>query len=244
MPNLSLGLALSEVFDSYTSDLHGLGARGETADGRKFRWAKAGGFDLVVGNMLQAPAADTDHDDIAVRATAAGSTELLITTGSGSGALDANEYAGGYAVIDTTPGLGYIYKISHHAAIAASTDGSIFLMPEDPIQVALTTSSKVTLIKNPYNGVIQTPASTLTGSCVGAAVYPIPDGEYGWIQTGGTCGVLTGGTPAVGSAVVVPGDTAGEVVVDPANAAVQIVGTMRIVGRDGKCCPVFLTLDA
>ena len=116
-------------------------------------------------------------------------------------------------------------------------------MPEDPIQVALTTSSKVTLIKNPFNGVIQSPANTLTGSVVGAAVYPIAAGEWGWIQTGGTCGVLTGGTPAVGAAVVVPGDTAGEVVVDPANAAVQIVGTMRIVGRDGKVCPVFLTLE-
>lgn len=243
MPNLSRGLALAEVFESYADDIHGLGAQGTTADGRKFRWAKAGGSNLVVGNMLQASAADTDHDDITVRATAAGSTELLITTGSGSGALDANEYAGGYAVIDTTPGLGYIYKISHHAAIAASTNGSIFLMAEDPIQVALTASSKVTLIKNPYNGVIQTPANTLTGACVGACVYPITAGQYGWIQTFGPCGVLTGGTPAVGSAVVVPGDTAGEVVTDPANAAVQIVGVMMIVGRDGKVCPVHLTLD-
>lgn len=241
MPNLSQSTVAVEVFESYDSDIHGLGARGETADGRKFRWAKAGASALVVGDMLQAPAADTDHDDITVRATAAGSQELLITTGSGSGALDANEYAGGYAVIDTTPGLGYQYKISHHAAIGASTDGSIFL--EEPIQVALTASSKVTLIKNPYNGVIQTPATTLTGSVVGAAVYPIAATEYGWIQTGGTAAVLTGGTPAVGAAVVCPGDTAGEVVVDPANAAVQIVGTMRIVGRDGKVCPVFLTLD-
>jgi hypothetical protein len=243
MPNLSQNLAVAEVFESYTDDLHGLGAQGATADGRKFRWAKAGASNLVVGNMLQAPAADTDHDDIAVRATAAGSTALLITTGAGSGALDANEYAGGYAIVDTTPGLGYIYKISDHAAIAASTDGTINLMAEDPIQVALTTSSKVTLIKNPYNGVIQTPATTLTGSCVGACVYPIDAGEYGWIQTHGLCGVLTGGTPIVGSAVVVPGDTAGEVVADPANAAVQIVGTMEIVGRDGKVCPVFLRLE-
>jgi hypothetical protein len=243
MPNLSGSKALVPVFGSYADDIHGLGAKAETPDGRKFRWAKAGASALVVGDMLQAPAADVDHDDITVRATAAGSTELLITTGASGGALDANEYAGGYAVIDTTPGLGYTYRISHHAAIAASTNGSIFLMADDPIQVALTTSSKVTLIKNQYNGVIQTPATTLTGSAVGAAVYPIAASEYGWIQTGGTAAVLTGGTPIVGSAVVVPGDTAGEVVADGAAAATQVVGSMRIVGRDGKVCPVYLTLD-
>jgi hypothetical protein len=243
MPNLSQNSVSVSVFESWDSNIHGLGAKGETADGRKFRWAKAGASALVVGDMLQAPAADTDHDDITVRATAAGSTELLITTGSGAGALDANEYAGGYAIIDTTPGLGYMYKISSHAAIAASTNGSIFLDPADPIQVALTTSSKVTLIKNQYDGVIQTPVTTLTGSAVGAAVYPIAAGEYGWIQTGGTCGVLTAGTPIVGSAVVVPGTAAGCVVADGAAAATQVVGSMRIVGRDGKVCPVYLTLD-
>jgi hypothetical protein len=241
MPNLSNNSVSVPVFESFDSDIHGLGARGETADGRKFRWAKAGGSALVVGNMLQSPAADTDHDDIAVRATAAGSTNLLITTGSGSGALDANEYAGGLAIIDTTPGLGYAYKISSHAAIAASTDGTIVL--EEPIQVALTTSSKVTLIKNPYDGVIQTPVTTLTGSAVGACVYPIAAGEWGWIQTGGTAAVLVAGTPIVGSAVVVPGTAAGCVVADGAAAATQVVGSMRIVGRDGKVSPVYLTLD-
>jgi hypothetical protein len=241
MPKLSQSTVAVDVFASWADDIHGLGAKGETADGRKFRWAKAGGSALVVGNMLQAPAADTDHDDVAVRATAAGSNELLITTGAGSGALDANEYAGGLAIIDTTPGLGYAYKISSHAAIAASTNGSLVL--EEPIQVALTTSSKVTLIKNPYDGVIQTPVTTLTGAAVGAAVFPIAAGEYGWIQTGGTAAVLVAGTPIVGSAVVVPGTAAGAVVVDGAAAATQVVGVMRIVGRDGKVLPVHLTLD-
>ena len=241
MPKLSQNTVSVEVFDSWDSDIHGLGAKGETADGRKFRWAQAGASALVVGDMLQAPASDADHDDIAVRATAAGSQELLITTGASGGALDANEYAGGYAVIDTTPGLGYTYKISHHAAISASTDGTIYL--EEPIEVALTASSKVTLVKNPYDGVIQAPVTTLTGSVVGAAVYPIAATEYGWIQTGGTCGVLVAGTPGAGVAVVSPGSAAGAVVVDGAAAATQVVGSMRVVGRDGKVLPVFLTLD-
>lgn len=243
MPNLTGSKTLVPVFGSYADDIHGLGAQGATADGRKFRWSKAGASALVVGNVIQSEAEDTDHDDIAVRATAAGSTELLITTGASGGALDANEYAGGFAIVDTTPGLGYIYKISHHDAIAASTDGSIFLQADDSIQVALTTSSKVTLVKNPYQDVIQAPATTLTGAVVGVAVYPIAAGEYGWIQTSGPCGVLVAGTPGAGVAVVSPGSAAGAVVVDGAAAATQVIGSMMCTGRDGKVLPVKLILE-
>ena len=241
MPNLSQNAAVVPVFGSYATDIHGLGAKGETADGRKFRWAKAGEL-LVTGCMLQAEVEDTDHDDITCRATAIGSNELLITTGSGSGALDANEYAGGYAIIDTTAGLGFIYKISHHAAIAASTAGSIFTVAEDTVQVALDTNSKITLVKSPFQDVVKSP-TTLTGAVVGAAVYPIASGQYGWIQTGGPCGVLIQGTPAAGAAVVVPGSAAGSVTSDPANAATPIVGRMMVTGRDGKVLPVFLDLE-
>jgi hypothetical protein len=232
-PALAIG---QEAFESSATAKHSVGTLGQTKDGRKFRYVKAGGSALVVGNALQAPVEDTDHDDVAVRATAAGSLELLITTGSGSGALDANEYAGGYAVIDTTPGLGYVYKIDRHDAIAASTNGSLFLDSADPIQVALTTSSKVTLVKNPYNRVIQMPATTLTNAIVGGAVHPIAASEYGWIQTGGLGAALISGTPGAGQPVTVSG-TAGALAVH--SAELPEVAYMAVTGRTGKVCPVF-----
>lgn len=241
--NLTLvpsGMAAQQGFEESAIQKHALGQEAVTFDGRHFRYAKIGGSNLVAGNVLQAPAADTDHDDITCRATAIGATELLITTGSGSGALDANEYADGFAVIDTTPGLGQICRILRHDAIAASTNGSLFIAPEDALTVALTTSSKITLIKNPYSGVIQNPANTMTGAGVGVAVYPATAAYFNWIQTKGVAPVLVGGTPAVGSQLVIPGDTAGEMVVDPANAATAVVGCNLIVGRDGKVLPVLI----
>ena len=240
MPNFSRPLVPHGGFVSSDEALVAVGTLAETADGRKFRYVKAGASDLVVGNAIQAPVEDTDHDDITVRATAAGSTELLITTGSGNGALDANEYAGGFAVIDTTPGLGYVYKISHHAAIAASTNGSIFLEAADPIQVALTASSKVTLVKNPWNGVIQMPATTLTNVVVGGAIYPIAAGEFGWIQSGGPGAALISGTPGAGQPVTVSG-TAGALAVH--SAELPNLAYMMVTGRSGKVCPVFWLLD-
>lgn len=242
--NLSLvsgsGGAAPQGFDESSVQRHDLGALAVTSDGRRFRYVKAGASALVRGNVVQAPVADTDHDDIACRATAIGATSLLITAGSGSGALDANEYAFGFAVIDTTPGLGQICRILDHAAVAASTNGALNVAPEDALQVALTTSSKITLIKNPYDGVIQQPANTPTGAAVGVAIYPIMAAYYGWIQVGGVAPVLIGGTPAVGSQLVAWGDTAGEMVIDPADAADVVCGVNMIVGRDGKVLPVLI----
>lgn len=237
MPHLTGStIAAQTVFSSSTVALHALGSKRYTKDGRGFRYVKAGASALVVGNAIQTRVEDADHDNVAVRATAAGATELLITAGSGGGALDANEYADGYAVIDTTPGLGYVYRISSHAAITASANGSLFLDPEDAVQVALTTSSKVTLVANPYDKVIQHPVTTASGACVGGAVYPIGAAEFGWIQCEGAGAALIAGTPAVGQPVTSVGAVAGALSVH--SAELNAVAEMMVTGRDGKVLPV------
>ena len=110
-----------------------------------------------------------------------------------------------------------------------------------PIEVALTTDSRVTLIFNPWSKVIQSP-TTLTGAPVGVAIYPIASGEYGWVQTHGPCGVLISGTPGAGLPVGVPHSVAGAVIIDDADATTTVVGRMMETGRDTKICPVFLTI--
>ncbi len=226
------------LYSSSTDKVHELGFKA-TYKGRTFRYVKAGGT-LVVGNALQAPVEDTDHDDITCRATAIGARSLLITTGSGSGALDENEYEDGYATIDTTAGLGYHYPLAGHAAIAASTNGELPLADNETVQVALDTNSKITLVKNPYKGVIQLPATTLTNTCIGGAIYPIASGEYGWIQTGGPGAALISGTPGAGQSVTVSG-TAGALAVH--SAELPELAYMMVTGRTGKVLPVFWLLD-
>lgn len=241
------GTAIGQLpFSSDATQRHPLGMLATTGAGkdcRKFRYVKAGAAALVVGNMIQAPAQITDADQIAVQAAAAiGATAISVTTGA-TNAIVANQYAEGFAIITVTPGLGYMYKIGSHPAAATGATLVLTLGDGETVQVALTTASKVTLVPNPYGGVIQSPITTLTGAVIGSAIYPIAASEYGWIQSGGPAGVLIAGTPGVGLAVVVPGTAAGCVVVDGAAAATPVVGWMMVTGVDGKVQPVYLIID-
>jgi hypothetical protein len=119
----------------------------------------------------------------------------------------------------------------------------VFTLAE-PLNVALTTSSRVSLQANAFKGVIQSPATTLTGAVVGVAVVAAAANEFCWIQTKGVAPVLTSGTPGVGLAVVVPvSAVAGAVAVDGAATATQVIGAMMETGVDGLNCAVYIQLD-
>lgn len=227
------------LYQSSATAFHAMGEKVVTADGRVFRYAKAGASNLVAGNMLQAPAQIANH--IALTPVAANIGDMTITVALGATLATAGQYANGWAFISTTPGNGYAYPITANPAAALSTN--LVIQLGAPLLVALTTSSRVDLQMNPYNGVIQTPVTTLTGACVGNAPYIIAATEYGWIQTRGPAAALVAGTPGVGLAVVVPGTAAGAVVVDGAAAATPAVGYMLTTGVDGKNNGVFLLLE-
>jgi hypothetical protein len=219
-------------FVSSATPAHKIGTRAVSDDGRVFRYAKAGAT-LVAGNVLQSSAILANHLGNTPPAVAIGAKSFSYTPGATAGA--ANLYGDGFLQVDTTPGNGYTYGIESHAAITASVAFTLYL--KDPIQVALTTDSRVGLIVNPYKNVIQLPVTTATGTIVGVATYIITSGEFGWIQTWGLASVLTTGTPALGAMVLGPGTAAGaaQVVVAAGNLIVgQVIGHMAQVGVDGK----------
>jgi hypothetical protein len=245
MPNFTSDIvttpsALTTVYAATATPPIAVGTKAITRDGRRFRFVKAGAVDLVVGNILQAAAQIADHQLAAVTATAVGARVVNVTPAGTGGA--ANLYAGGYAIIGVTPNLGDSYLIDSHPAITASTAFNLTLAADDAVRVAFTTATKLTLVANPYSGVIQSPVTTLTGAVVGVAVSIIPANGWGWIQTGGPAALLVAGTPGVGLAVVVPGTAAGAAVIDGAATATQVIGSMMITGADGKCGVVLLNL--
>lgn len=229
------------MFVSSASPTANVGQKGYSRDGRKYRYVLAGAADLVAGNVIQSPAIVPNHLANTPPAVAAGATSFSYTPGATGAA--ANYYAGGLLQVDTTPGNGYSYRISDHAAVTASVAFTLNL--DDPIQVALTTSSRVGLIANPYRGVIQLPVTTATGTIVGVAPYIITALQYGWIQVSGLASVLTTGTPALGAMVLGPGTVAGaaQVIVAAGNLIVgQLIGNMAQVGVDGKNNFVYLRI--
>lgn len=218
-------------FTSSSTQVAPLGSRAVTKDGRVFRYAQAGAADLVAGNVQQSAAPIANHLANTPPAVAVGATSFTYTPGATAGA--ANLYAEGYLQVDTTPGNGYTYQVSGHAAITSATAFTLNLV--DPIQVALTTSSRVGLVHNPYKNVIVNP-TTATAAVAGVAPYIISTTQYGWLQTWGPCSTLINGTPGVGIGVVISATTAGavDVAAVAAEINVRIIGHMMQVGVSTK----------
>ena len=228
--------------DLYTSNTQPSGAYigqySAGSNGTGFRYAKAGASNLVVGNMIQSAAIDTQFNDLAVTAGAAPQNVINLTNGTTT--VSAGDLVGYSATVSVTPGLGQTFTITGNTA---GTNGGAFSITVDRnVRVALTTSSKVTIRQNPWNAVIQSPATTLTGVPAGACIFIINAGEYGWLQTHGIGGALSDNTSIIaGSQVSVPSGTAGAVTLF--TGALPAVGYAQQAASSGKVIPVFFQID-
>lgn len=185
---------------------HVVGSRVQSTNGRVFRYVFATPTDLVAGQLQQGPAENTNHQNLTAPAAAIGATSIAVTLGATEAQL--NEYAGGQMVISVTPGVGYSYTIKSHPTAAASA--SLTLTLEDPIEVALTTTSRIDLVHNPWSGTIVAP-TTATGPIIGVATDIITAGNFGWVQSGGPVACLAQGALTVGLSVSASEATAGAV---------------------------------
>lgn len=236
------GLAALYGVDTYSEtsmQKHPLGTIGYDAAGRRFRYSKVGGSNLVAGNLLQTSARDTAFTDMAVQAAVAQySTTVPVTLGATLTTKDL--FAEGYLAFTVgTLGIGYTYQIAGNTAAAGAATASFEL--RTGIKVAATTSFKVTTMKNPYDGVVQSP-TTATGISVGVATFVQTAAYYSWIGVEGYFSVLASTTvAAIGGGVQAKNSgTAGTANILAA-AAYQIGGA-PILGVDAEAQIVYLTL--
>lgn len=226
------------LYTSSATQSHALGEKMAGPSGAVYRYAKAGASDLVAGNWLQSPAQVANHQNLSCAAAAIGAETVTVTLGAT--AATANQYAGGKMVVTITPGLGQEVNIIGHPA--AASGATLVLTLGEPLRVALTSSTRIDLVPNQFNGVIQSPVTTLTGVPVGVAPYIISATEYGWILVEGLAGALIAGTPAVGSGLVLPGTAAGAAVIDGGTSGPCFVGIVASTGGDGECNGVMVKL--
>ncbi len=214
-------VAAHGIYEESSAALHSLGDTVFTNDGRGFRYCEAGGTALVAGKLYQSKVENTSDADLAVAAASAG--DLILTTTS-TVTVDANEYAGGFVVVNTTPGLGQVLKIKSHPAASAAV---VVITLEDAVQVALTTVSRISLVANAYKDVIVNPI-TQTSAPVGAAVKAITADFFGWLGVSGLQPVTAQGGLTVGLDLVATDDTtagAVEVIADGSAELLPKVGT-------------------
>jgi hypothetical protein len=211
-----------------------------------WRYCKAGATGLdIAAPVQQAKAAHAEQDDdITVAAAAAiGATSVVITSTANldtSPNDEADNFKDGFLIVNDEAGEGQCYRIKANDAFSGTNNETITLY--EGLTVALTTSSEVGLIKNPYNGVIATEA-VVSGMVIGVPQMAVTASYYFWCKTGGPAAVVCQAAIALGTYAVV-GTTAAKA--DPSAAVTTElpIGYMMTPGvADTESAIVFLTLD-
>ena len=247
MPNVGydfvLELAPGEQYKTYTTEAFPVGTVGYQQDGRAYKFAQAGGSTLVVGNVLTAPVPVSTHQNLTAVATAVGARTIACALGNTNN-LAVNQYKGGILAVSVTPGGGDAYGLMAHVAAALSTTLVANLADGEAVRTALTTTSRLSLVANPYRGVIQAPISTLTSQPVGICVSAPTTTKFCWVQTRGLANVLTSGTVIIGEQVISPAGAAGAVGPNSSGGAEveSIIGRVVYVAADSAWSTVDLNV--
>lgn len=228
-----------DVGETSPAKREAVGALRITADGRKFRYAKAGPAAIDAGSLTLAPAAEAQH--IGRPATPASVGDRVVSVTVGTTAVAENAYEDGYLQVADSDGQGRQYRILSNTACPAGA--AVICTLAEPVRAALTTDSRVSLIPSPWCGVAA--SATEENLPAGVATCNVPAGHYFFAQTGGVGCCLAAGTAGVGS-MLVPGAAPGSLTAMNATLDVdQPVAGVAFAAAfaDGKHQPCLLTID-
>lgn len=239
-----LSLVANGAFQTSTdSNLATLvGTRWDLSDGREVILGLASSATTVAAGKLYADAAEiTNHANCAVTAFTAysnnGNVPAKVTLTLGATAVTANQYQGGFLVVNDAVGEGQTLRIASHPAADASA--SLVVTLEDGPATALTTASEVTLVSPHGKNVIISP-TTESAASFGVGLYPIAASSYGFFVSKGLVSCLGDGTLTVGSAVSPSNAVAGAV--ENGVIAQGFVGQAAQTGVDTEYRTIFVNL--
>lgn len=221
-----------------------LGTLWKADDGSVYRYAKAGLNALIVGVVVTAPAQIANHTDVITGAiAAAGQNEVKIATALDTG-MSKDDYKDGWLLINDGDGEGHIYRIKSNTADGASGKEPLITLHE-PLLVALAAATDVSLVPNPYNGVVVAPHAGLAAHVVGATCRAIPANNYGWLKVHGPAAVLTQGTVILGDEVMVAQTGQNGAVQPKGNDDSQefVVGHVMAVGATTDYSAIMLKIE-
>jgi hypothetical protein len=117
----------------------------------------------------------------------------------------------------------------------------------EPLVIALTTSSVVSLVYNPWFGVLVAPAAAAE-IVVGVPEFTVTAAtatvnQYFWAKTKGIASVLSDGVIGKGSQAIQSASVIGAAVVEGTSAVTQRLGWAPEATVDTKYDPLFLNID-
>ena len=215
---VAVGLKFGAEKVSYADDRgRALGTLGIMADGRTFRWSRAGTSALASGDVCQARVINNATHSVGQLISTVGASGNTLASGgttvpviwAATPHAASGVYKDGYMAVETTPGAG-TYRIASDPSSAASGGNSLIILAEDdPLKVALSTVSRLAFHGNPWNAVIQAPVpltNRVVGVVPGGQAEQVAANQYFWLQVRGPCAVRYNATQqaAVAGREVVP----------------------------------------
>lgn len=222
-----------------------VGSRWDLSDGREVILVSASSATTVAPAYLYADAANiAAHQNMAITAIQTysnnGNTPYKLTVTLGATAVTANQYQGGFVIVNAGTGIGQQLRIASHPAAALSS--SLVITLEDGPSTALATAdSKASLVTPHGKNVIINP-TTATGAYTGFGLYAIAASSYGFLVTKGiTAGVLdASGGITIGGMVSPSNATAG--CLELGVLAQGFVGNANIAGTTAEASSIIANL--
>lgn len=251
------GLTANGVFQASTdpSLTTLVGTRWDLSDGGEVILVQQGtATATVAGKLYQDAALIANHQGLVVTAfnaygTSGGvanstSTLAYVTATLGGTATTLNQYQGGFLIVQAGTGIGQTLRISENTA-QATTTGAVVVTLEDGPNVALDTTSVVSLIPPHGLNTIISPTTPSNVPC-GVALYAIPAStatvpSYGFLKCKGLVGAMSDASvAAVGNSIMPSTTTAGDVTLFIATGA--NLGSAAITMVSAKVYPVILNI--
>lgn len=222
---------------------HNLGAKGFASNGDIYRYTRiiSTGTDLIAGNLIVSLAQEANHQNVALSAAAAVGASQVIPT-MGATAVDANEYDEGTLMFSDVSPEGETYFIESHAANAGSLATAVNISPS--LKTAATTSSEVTLVRNPWNNPAISQLITERAAGVALQDWDVSVGNFGWLKTHGVASVLVDtAASTIGYIATISNQVNGAVGVIATIAQEQAVGQFLSAPVAGEFNAVYLIID-
>lgn len=231
------------IYEESATQKMPLGTRWDLIDGRSFVYAKqaASGGVTGPGYIAECAPVDAHQVDVSVYAGAqVGDTSVYITNGGDTQV--ANRYKEGFLIIRSGSGAGQCLKIRSHEAFTSGGTHKIELY--DALRVAITTSTKATIVPHPLSGVVVCPANTPAAPLAGVSPITPTASYYFWLQVKGPAAVLVDNstTLIVGVGVQAYGDVAGACQVMTENEEIPQIGVCYEIGAQNKMAVIQLNI--
>jgi hypothetical protein len=124
------------------------------------------------------------------------------------GATTLNLYEDGLLTIEDSTGQGYCYRIKSNKAGGDAVATPCELTLYDPLVVALSATSIITLTMNKHKNVIINPTNSDASAAIGVPLISVTKAYYFWAQTKGYAALMITTATTIGY-LVGPGNTAG-----------------------------------